>query len=226
MTGNQLIRDVITIDGPSGAGKSTVSRILAERLGYRYLDTGALYRAVAWKVMDENAVPEDGEKLRTILNSTDIAFEGSRILVNGRDVSAQIREPEIGELSSRVSALPMVREHLFGMQRELGLQGKIVIEGRDIGTAIFPDAENKFFLDASIEERARRRYEEFRGKTSDINLHNTMKDTMKALNKRDNRDSTRQNAPLKRSGDMVYIDTSSLSLEEVVSRIMEELKTP
>ncbi|UCF87038.1 MAG: (d)CMP kinase [Nitrospiraceae bacterium] len=222
MTEDQLIRDVITIDGPSGAGKSTVSRIVAERLGYRYLDTGALYRAVAWKVRDENAVPEDGEKLCTILNSTDIAFEGNKVLVNGRDVSTQIREQEISELSSRVSAIPMVREHLFTMQRELGLKGRIVIEGRDIGTAIFPDAENKFFLDASIEERARRRYEEFREKTSDINLN----DTMKALDKRDKRDSTRQSAPLKRSGDMVYIDTSNLSLEEVVSRIMETLKTP
>jgi cytidylate kinase len=209
MTGNESIKDVITIDGPSGAGKSTVSRILAKRLGYRYLDTGALYRAVAWKVRDENIVPEDGEKLRTILNSTDIAFEGSRVLVNGTDITAQIREPEIGELSSRVSALPLVREHLFAMQRGLGLQGKIVIEGRDIGTAIFPDAENKFFLDASIQERAR-------------SLNGTMKD----LNKRDNRDSNRQNAPLKRAGDMVYIDTSNLSLEEVVSRIMEALKTP
>jgi cytidylate kinase len=216
MTGNESIKDVITIDGPSGAGKSTVSRILAERLGYRYLDTGALYRAVAWKVRDENAVPEDGEKLRTILNTTDIAFEGSRILVNGTDVTAQIREPEISELSSRVSALPLVREHLFAMQR------KLVIEGRDIGTAIFPDAENKFFLDASIQERARRRYEEFREKVQAVDLNDTMKD----LNKRDNRDSNRQNAPLKRAGDMVYIDTSNLSLEEVVSRIMEALNTP
>jgi cytidylate kinase len=222
MTGNESIKDVITIDGPSGAGKSTVSRILAKRLGYRYLDTGALYRAVAWKVRDENIVPEDGEKLRTILNSTDIAFEGSRVLVNGTDITAQIREPEIGELSSRVSALPLVREHLFAMQRGLGLQGKIVIEGRDIGTAIFPDAENKFFLDASIQERARRRYEEFRETAPGIDLNGTMKD----LNKRDNRDSNRQNAPLKRAGDMVYIDTSNLSLEEVVSRIMEALKTP
>lgn len=222
MNEDRRIRDVITIDGPSGAGKSTVSQMIAKRLGYRYLDTGALYRAVAWKVRDENAVPEDGEKLRTILDSTDITFEGNRVFVNGRDVSTQIREQEISELSSRVSAIPMVREHLFTMQRELGLQGRIVIEGRDIGTAILPDAENKFFLDASIEERAKRRYEEFRGEASDISLN----DTKKALNKRDKRDSTRQSAPLKRSEHMVYIDTSNLSLEEVVSRIMEALKTP
>ncbi|MEF9437454.1 MAG: (d)CMP kinase, partial [Candidatus Mariimomonas ferrooxydans] len=134
-----MMKDIITIDGPSGAGKSTVSRLLAGRLGYKYLDTGALYRAVAWKIREENTYIEDRKKIGDILKKTKIVFNDNRVMVNGTDVTLQIRTPEIGELSSKISARPDVRKHLFTIQRQIGLKGKVVIEGRDIGTVIFPE---------------------------------------------------------------------------------------
>ena len=216
------MKDIITIDGPSGAGKSTVSRLLAKRLGYKYLDTGALYRAVAWKIKKENADIYDEKSLRNTLEKINITLNGDGIMVDGTDVTSEIRSPEIGELSSKASAKPAVRERLFTIQREFGLKGKIVIEGRDIGTVIFPEAENKFYLDASPEERGMRRFKELKEKNSDIKLEATIDD----IKKRDNRDSTRQASPLKRTQDMIYIDTTNLSLEEVVTKIMESLKTP
>ncbi|GBE04828.1 cytidylate kinase [bacterium BMS3Abin10] len=215
------MRDVITIDGPSGAGKSTVSRLLAKKLGYRYLDTGALYRAVAWKVHAEGTDPESADALTGLLKKTRITCEDKKVMVDGADVTTQIRTPEIGELSSRLSAIPVVRKYLFEMQRHIGLEGNVVIEGRDIGTVIFPESENKFFIDASPEERARRRYEELKNKGLDVSLY----DILDGIKKRDRRDSTRQSAPLKKTGSMVYVDTSSLSIDEVILNIMEALKT-
>lgn len=214
------MHDVITIDGPSGSGKSTVSRILAERLGYAYLDTGALYRAVAWKVRDEDLDPDDEAGLRALLDTIDITFQGERVFVNRTDVTTQIREPDVGELSSRVSAKPLVRAYLFDIQRSIGMKGRVVIEGRDIGTAILPEAKNKFYLDASIDERARRRYGELKEKSGDVSLHATLE----AMEKRDRRDSTRQEAPLKRTEEMMYIDTSSLTIDEVVSRVIRVIE--
>ncbi len=215
-----MMKDVITIDGPSGAGKGTVSKLIAKKLGYKYLDTGALYRAVAWKVRKEKADTDDEENLKQILKNIDITFNGEKIAVDGADVTTEIRTGEIGELSSQVSAKPVVRDGLFSLQREICLQGKVVIEGRDTGSTIFPEAENKFFLDASIEERARRRYEEFKVKDPEI----TMKMTIEDIKKRDLRDSSRGNSPLKKTEDMVYIDSTNLSIEEVVANIVENLK--
>jgi cytidylate kinase len=214
------MKDIITIDGPSGAGKSTVAKLLAKRLGYRYLDTGALYRAVAWKIKDKGVDLDDEETLREILQETEITFNEDRIIVNGIDVTSQIRTQEIGELSSLLSAKPAVRAHLFSLQRETGLKGRVVIEGRDIGTTIFPEAKNKFFLDASLEERAKRRYKELKDK----NPHVTIEATIEEIKKRDLRDSTRKDSPLRRTKDMVYIDTSNLTVEEVIARIMKNLK--
>jgi cytidylate kinase len=214
------MNDVITIDGPSGSGKSTVSKMLAERLGYAYLDTGALYRAVAWKVREEDVDPEDEAGLRALLDTIEITFQGERIFVNGTEVTSQIREPDVGELSSRISAKPLVRTYLFDVQRTIGMKGKVVIEGRDIGTAILPEAKNKFYLDASIDERARRRYGELKEKTGDVSLHATLE----AMENRDRRDSTRQEAPLKRTDEMMYIDTSSLTIDEVVSRVIRAIE--
>lgn len=214
------MKDVITIDGPSGAGKSTIARLLARKLGFRYLDTGALYRAIAWKVKECGIDPEDEEALKDMLRSTEINFNGEKITVDGKDVAPLIRTPEIGELSSRVSAKTVVREHLFSIQREAGLKGHVVIEGRDIGTTILPEAENKFFLDASVEERAKRRHRELADKVHGISLEATIED----IKRRDLRDSTRQNSPLKRTEDMVYIDTTNLTMEEVIKKIMDNLK--
>jgi cytidylate kinase len=215
------MRDVITIDGPSGAGKSTIARLLARKLGFRYLDTGALYRAVAWKVKECGIDPDDEEALKDMLRSTEITFDEEKIMVDGKDVTQLIRTPEIGELSSRVSAKAAVRMHLFSIQRKAGLKGCVVIEGRDIGTTILPEAENKFFLDASVEERAKRRHRELKDKVRGITLEATIED----INRRDLRDSTRQSSPLKRTEDMIYIDTTNLTIEEVIKRIMDNLKT-
>ncbi|MCK5139266.1 MAG: (d)CMP kinase [Thermodesulfovibrionia bacterium] len=216
------MKDIITIDGPSGAGKSTVSKLLAQKLGYKYLDTGALYRAVAWKIKEENGDPEDEKTLDHIIENIKITLNDDRVMVNGMDVTSKIRTPEIGELSSQVSALPIAREFLYTIQKEIGLKGKIVMEGRDIGSTIFPEAENKFFLDASAEERGRRRFKELKQSNPAINLETTIED----IKKRDKRDATRDASPLKKTKDMHYIDTTNLTLEEVVTKIMEALKTP
>jgi len=214
------MKDIITIDGPSGAGKSTISRLLAKRLGYSCLDTGALYRVVAWKVKEKGIDPDDEGRLKEILATIDITFDGERIIVGGTDITSEIRTQEIGELSSKVSAKPVVRERLYKLQREIGLKGMIVIEGRDIGTVIFPEAENKFFLDASPDERGRRRYKELKDNYPEISLQGTKED----LKKRDFRDSTRKIAPLKKTKGMIYIDTTNLTIEEVVSEIVSKIK--
>lgn len=214
------MRDVITIDGPSGAGKGTVAKILARKLGYKYLDTGALYRAVAWKVREEKIRPDNEDARKELMAKINITFNDNRIYLNGEDISSHIRSSDISELSSQVSALTDVREGLFSIQRELCSQGRVVIEGRDTGTAIFPEAENKFYLDASLEERARRRFEEIRMKDPGVTFGSTVED----IKKRDLRDSTRSNSPLRKTGDMVYIDSTNLSIEEVVEEIIKNLK--
>ena len=214
------MKEVITIDGPSGSGKGTVSRIVAKRLGYSYLDTGALYRAAAWKAKQENIDPDSDNELKKILDKISITFTDEKIFVDGIDVSKDIRTAEIGELSSRVSARPVVRKGLFSLQRDICMKGKVVIEGRDTGTTIFPEAENKFFLDAGVKERARRRFEELKLKDPDVTLEQTIED----INKRDSRDSSRESSPLEKTDDMVYIDSTELSIDEVVERIIGSLK--
>ena len=214
------MKTVITIDGPSGSGKGTIARLLAKKLGYNYLDTGALYRAVAWKVNKTKINPDNEDALKKLLDNTDIVFNEDRVAVDGTDVTSEIRTAGIGELSSQVSAIPVVREGLFSIQRNICLQGKVVIEGRDTGTTIFPESENKFYLDAGVEERARRRYEELKLKDPGI----TRKTTIEDIRRRDLRDSSRKTSPLKRTDDMIYIDSTNLSIDEVVVKIIEELR--
>ncbi len=214
------MKDVITIDGPSGSGKGTIAKLLAKKLGYRYFDTGALYRAVAWKTAQEKIDIDNEDALNTILRNMKIAFEDERVIVDGQDISSEIRTGEIGELSSRVSAKTTVREALFNIQREMCLQGKVVIEGRDTGTAIFPESENKFYLDADLEERARRRFEELKINYPGITMEKTIED----IKKRDLRDSSRESSPLTKSDDMVYVDSTGMAIDEVVSFINTNLK--
>lgn len=214
------MKSVITIDGPSGAGKGTIARLLAKQLGYKYLDTGALYRAVAWKVRKEQIPLDNEEALNKLLGNIDITFNGDRVVVDGTDVSSAIRTAEIGELSSQVSAIPAVRAGLFSIQRDMCLQGKVVIEGRDTGTVVFPESENKFYLDASLEERARRRYEELKQKDPDITLETTIGD----IRRRDVRDSSRKTSPLKKTDDMIYIDSTNMSIDEVAETIIDNLR--
>ena len=214
------MKNVITIDGPSGAGKGTVAKALARELGYKYLDTGALYRAIAWKARKEKISSDNISSVKIMMENTNITITNDRIMVDDLDVTSDIRTNEIGELSSRISALPVVRKGLFNIQKEICLQGNVVIEGRDTGTTIFPEAENKFFLDASLEERARRRYEELKNQSPDITIESILED----IRKRDMRDSSRKNSPLKKTDAMIQIDSTNMSIKEVVATIIKNLK--
>lgn len=211
---------IITIDGPAGAGKTTVSRCLAERLGFRYVDTGALYRGIAWKAVDENIDAEDARTVKQLLDGLRIegiwAADGQmQILIDGRDVTAQLRTPQISMLASRLSALPAVRRYLLDLQRRLAGTGGCVFEGRDMGTVVFPHAAIKIFLDASLDKRSQRRYQES-GSVGGQSPEEVKRD----IQRRDTSDSTRQLAPLKRADDAVYIDTTDLDIDQVLEIIM------
>jgi CMP/dCMP kinase len=213
-------RPIIAIDGPVGAGKSTVARALARALGFSYLNTGAMYRAVAVAAgaagIDPDTVKID-EQLRSILDTIRISFDGERIILNGRDISDVIIEPEIGDLASRFSALPMVREKMRDLQRASGAGGGVVMEGRDIGTAIFPDAEVKFFLVADADVRAARRYAELATK----GVATTLDEVAAQLSERDRRDAGRTLAPLKPAVDAIVIDSTARD----VATVVDEMKT-
>lgn len=210
---------IIALDGPAGAGKSSVSRLLAERLGYRYVDTGALYRTVSLLAWERQLDPGDTEGLALVCEALEVRFEpgpgGQRLFVGQRDVTAQIRRPEVSQMASKVSAQPLVRERLLAVQRELGCGGGIVVEGRDIGTVVFPGADLKVYLDASAEERSRRRYRELRQKGASTSLALTRSD----MQERDERDRHRRHAPLRPASDAIILDTTGLSLAEVVDTL-------
>jgi len=211
-------RLVITVDGPAGSGKSTVSRILAERVSYMYLDTGLLYRAVAWRAMQRGISITDDEALGRLCDRITIPLETDgemRVLIEGEDVSGDLRTEEIGMLASSVSAIPAVREALLPLQRSAGRQGGVVAEGRDMGTVVFPDADVKFFLDADVDERARRRYLQLieNGKNADRD------EVKRGLEVRDHQDTTREIAPLKPADDSVIIDTTGIDIDAVVGKM-------
>jgi cytidylate kinase len=210
-------RPLVAIDGPVGAGKSTVARALAGVLGFTYLNTGAMYRAVAIAAVergiDLNDDPGLAARLAPILAGIAIGFDGERVLLDGRDVSGKIIAPAISELASRLSTLAVVRDRLHQAQREAGRDGGIVMEGRDIGTAIFPDAECKFFLTAEVEVRARRRFDELVAKGTDV----TFAAVLAQLRERDRRDQERELAPLRRAADAIEIDATLLNVNEVVA---------
>ena len=220
--------NIVTIDGPSGAGKSTISKLLAARLHYTYLDTGAMYRVVGLQVMRaglELEVQEAREKLAPLLAELDLQLapgeEGreTRAFLNGEDVSDAIRTPEMAMVASRVSAQPEVREKLTEMQRTIGNSGAIVAEGRDMGTVVFPNAIHKFFLDASPEERAKRRQKQLAEKGQQIELQEILEQILK----RDADDSSRILAPLKPAEDAVIVDSSNMSIEDVVSFMLAKI---
>jgi CMP/dCMP kinase len=212
---------IVAIDGPAGAGKSTVSKLLARRLGLSFVDTGALYRTVALSARRQGIATEDDAGLAGLLGRIRISFratgEENRVFLDGEDVSAEIRTPEISLLASAVSARRVVREGLLGLQRRLALEAPVgaVLEGRDIGTVVFPDADLKFFLEASPDVRARRRYEELFQKGSESTLDAVLADQIK----RDRDDSSRAVAPLKAAEDAIRVDSSGLPLSEVVQRL-------
>lgn len=217
---NQLI---IAIDGPSGAGKSTLAKRLAKDLGFTYLDTGAMFRAVALKILQTGVDLADEAALRALIANTDIGLVerpgNLQVFLDGVEVSQSIRAPDVSQMASRASALKIVRQRMLELQREMGRKGSVVAEGRDIGTVVFPQAEVKIFLDASVEERARRRYEELRGVGREVSLEETLRE----MKERDQRDSERDLAPLRKAVDAVTIDNSSLSANEVAERALEQV---
>jgi cytidylate kinase len=216
---------VVAIDGPSGAGKSTVARLLAERLGYLYIDTGAMFRTVALAVKRANISPEDEEALAALCQGLEISFErregAYRVLANGEDVSEAIRTPEISLLTSRISMKKAVREVLLHEQRRMGQSGNVVLEGRDIGSVVFPDAEVKFFLSASPEERGKRRFLELKAKGDKVSLEQTIAEVAA----RDAQDEQREHAPLRMADDALLVDSDGISVEDVLGRMENIVRT-
>lgn len=214
---------LITIDGPAGAGKTTVSRTLADRLGYRYIDTGALYRAVALRAIQQEIASDDDPRLATLVDGLALEFrrEGgeTRLYANSEDISEQIRTSEISRKASAVSARQVVRDRLLNLQREMARQKAAVFEGRDMGTVVFPEAEVKFFLDADLSIRARRRQRELSGPSAQ-NLETVEKE----MQRRDHNDTTRKVAPLRPAADAIRIDSSRLPVEGVVERMVSVIE--
>ena len=206
----------IAIDGPAGSGKTTVAKALAERLGMEYLDTGAMYRAVALK-LDSMGVKPDDEELDSVLKNIKMKLENGKLYMDGKEVGDEIRTSRAGDLASKYAKSPIVRKHLTRLQREIADERKMVVEGRDIGTVVLPDAELKVFLTASPQERARRRYKELLKKGERVSYD----EVLKSIIERDTRDSSRSVAPLKPAEDAVVIDTTDMSVEEVVKKIIE-----
>lgn len=214
---------VITIDGPAGAGKSTISKILAKKLGYIYLDTGALYRALAYKALKLKISLDDVPSLKNLCLNTEVYLKNvngqMKVFVDGEDVEQKIRTEEVGLAASKISTYAVVREKLLNLQREAGERGGIVAEGRDMGSVVFPGAECKFYLDARIEERIRRRHKELAGKGMSSEYQSIQKDMIA----RDEQDKQRELAPLKAPEDAVVIESDNLSIEEVVEKIFSNI---
>ena len=216
------MRQVIAIDGPSGAGKTTIAKLVAKELGFDYLDTGALYRTVALALKNNGVELKDSDdKLRDVLDNSHIAFNNGKVFLNGKDVSEDIRSSEIDHYSSVFSARKVIRDFLLEVQRDSALDADLVVEGRDTTTVIFPDAKIKIYLSASLEERAKRRYLQFREKGTDISIDESRMN----ITERDIRDSNRKIAPLKIASDALLVDSSNLSVEQVLKKILDFVRT-
>lgn len=210
----------IAIDGPAGAGKSTIAKAVASKLGIAYIDTGAMYRAVALNILRNKLQISDIDKICELTRNTDIAIKGGKVFLNGGDVSREIRDNEVGKLSSPVSAIPYVREKLVELQRKMAQSESVIMDGRDIGTNVLKDADVKIFLTASIDERSMRRYLEFKSRGCSVDLKSVKSD----ITKRDELDTTRKLNPLKPADDAVIIDTTSKSIKEVIEEVLSIIK--
>ena len=208
---------IIAIDGPAGAGKSTVARILADIFGCEYIDTGAMYRAIAYKAVQHLVDIDDDEELQELLDETEVSFKDKMILLDGKPVGSEIRTPKISSIVSRVAEKKMVREKLIEAQRKIGQEVSVVMDGRDIGTNILPHAQLKIYLTASVETRAKRRFLEQQEKGDT----HTLEEIEEEIRDRDQRDMSREIAPLRQAEDAILVDSSDLSIDEVVERIKE-----
>jgi len=217
------LKPVVAIDGPSGSGKSTVARMLSRRLGYTHLDTGAMYRAVALAAVRNQISLDDGPSLNNLCESLRIELvpknEGVLVYLNGEDVTDDIRLPEMSLGSSAVSALPEVRRHMVRLQRELGREGAVVAEGRDMGTVVFPDTPAKFYLDASLQERARRRWKQLQ----EGGVREELDKVLNEIRQRDMNDASRDHSPLRKAEDAIYVDTTYKTVEEVTKILAERV---
>ncbi len=218
---------IIAIDGPAGAGKSTVARMTAQKLGFLYIDTGAMYRALTLKAMERKINVNDTASLIKMAHSTTIDLindqEGAlKVFLDGQDVTGPIRQPRITKLVSDIAKIKEVRQIMLGLQRKLGELRDSVLDGRDIGTVVFPDADKKFYIDADFKERVKRRYKELKESGQDV----TPEDIENDLSNRDNIDSTREFAPLKKAEDAIYIDTTNLTIQEVADKVLSYIQQP
>lgn len=217
---------IVAIDGPAGTGKGTVAKLISERLDFIYIDTGAMYRCITLKMIRENISLDEEEKIKDLLERTKITFKNlddkQHVYLDGEDVSDLIRKPNVNELVSPVSAIKIIRIKMVELQRKLGEEGNVIMEGRDITTVVFPNAEVKIYLDAKLEIRAERRYKELIARGNDV----TYEDTLESIRKRDKNDMEKEMGALKIAEDAVVIDTSNMTIEEVYDKIKEiiELK--
>jgi len=212
---------IIAIDGPAGAGKSTVARLVAKSLNFLYIDTGAMYRALTLKVLEKGIDIRDPQKIINLALATDIGLLNDpkaplKVLLDGCDVTSAIRQPRITQFVSEIARIKEVRKIMVELQRKLGNQGNAVLDGRDIGTVVFPEAEKKFYIDADFKERVNRRHKESLGLGQKVSFEDVSAD----LANRDNIDSNRTVAPLKKADDAVYVDTTKLSIEEAVNKVL------
>ena len=215
---------LITIDGPAGSGKTTVSRLLAKQLNYQYVDTGALYRCIAYEVNKADILPTDNNSIQKLCQNLSICFRKiggeSRVFSNNKDISDKIRTPEVTMLASAVSAMPVVRKHLLDVQRKMGKEKSVVFEGRDMGTVVFPEADVKFYLEAALDIRAKRRHKELKTRHAQ-----TLEAVQADMQNRDQNDSNRELSPLKPAEDAFIIDTTHLSAEDVVEVMLGKILT-
>ncbi len=211
---------VIAIDGPAGAGKSTISKLIAKNLGINYIDTGAMYRAITYKCIKENIDVNDIQRVVDLCSRTDVDFVDNNIYLDGQRLDEEIRTLQVSSRVSDVAKIPQVREFLLEKQREIGKRSDVILDGRDVGTHIFPDTKYKFFLNASAQERGRRRYQELIDKGQSVVLEEIIED----IKKRDHIDSTREAAPLVKADDAIEVDSTSMTIDQVVTYISDMVR--
>ena len=214
----------VAIDGPAGAGKSTIAKLVAKEKGYIYVDTGAMYRALAIHLLKKGITPENTEDVIDACSDADVSIRyedgAQQVYLNGENVTSMLRTEEVGNMASKTSAVPEVREKLLELQRTLAKENDVIMDGRDIGTNILPDADVKIYLTASVETRAKRRYDELKEKGEDCDLEQIARD----IKERDERDMNRETAPLKKAEDAILVDSSCMTIPEVVSEICSHCK--